>query len=1281
MATLLFQAAGAAIGSVFGPVGAIIGRAAGALAGSVVDRALINGRSTVRGAHLSSARIPGPDEGTAINRVYGSVRVGGTLIWATRFEEEVTSERQGGKATGGTRVESFRYFANLAVGLAEGPIGHVRRVWADGKELDLTRIEMRVYRGDDTQLPDPLIEAKQGAGNAPAYRGLAYVVFERLPLDAYGNRIPLLQFEVVRSVGELENEIRAVCIIPGATEHGYQLAQVSESLGAGSARILNRNSLRGTSDWDISIDELLALCPNLERVALVVSWFGTDLRAGQCRVVPGVEVASRAEESTPWSVSGIARGAAHLVSRSNGGPDYGGTPDDTSVLSAIADLRSRGLQVYLYPFVMMDIPVDNALADPYGRARQAPYPWRGRITCDPASGRPGSADRTVAARGQVQAFAGNAQAGDFTIAGGHVAYHGGEESYRRFILHYAQLARLAGGVDGFLIGSELRGLTQLRDGGDAFPFVEALVRLAGDVKALLPATKITYGADWSEYFGYHPADGSGDVYFHLDPLWASPDIDAVGIDNYMPLADWRDDDLASANPDGFRLADDRNALTAAITSGEGFEWYYPDDDARKARQRSPITDGLAGKPWVFRYKDIAAWWANPHHERIGGAERAAPTAWIPSGKPVWFTELGCGAVDKGANQPNVFADPKSVESGAPYFSTGMRSDSMQRRFLEAHHRWWAGNDAPGGMVDPSHLFVWCWDARPFPAFPLATDVWSDGGNWRTGHWLNGRLGAGTLADIVATVLRDHGFSDFDVSEVSGDLIGYVKGELGSARDLIEPLLQAFQIDAFEDAGLLRFRARARASLPAMRIETLVDSENEPLWQETRGHDSDFAAEAVITVYNPDLDYEQASARSHRAGQATSRLIKQDLLAVLAEETALDAAEALLRDVRIARRSLRFSLAPGRLDVQPGDVVSLADGPDGRFLVSRIEDGDARRIEARAFAPSSGGAPPAVTGGRNGGGTASNLFKPLVHLMDLPRFDGEAAASFARGAVFAKPWRTVGLSSSATTEGYRGRAVLDRPATMGTLVCALAPGVTGRFDWSQALIVDLAYGELSSAAEISVLNGANRLAVRSVGGVWEILSFLQAEEIAAGRWRLGGLLRGLAGTEDAMVLGIIEGAAVVLLDEAVKPLGLRSDEAGLSLNWIAEAAGSLAMAGPFVFAGGLRAATPLAPVHLRCRRTDAGDTVISWTRRGRDNADSWTGADIPLDEPFERYRVEVLDGTDAVIRAAEVATPEWTYPLADEVLDFGGRQASLAVTIRQLGERVPLGLPARAIFQT
>ncbi|EPE99029.1 baseplate multidomain protein megatron [Rhizobium grahamii] len=1272
MATLLFQAAGVALGSVFGPVGAIIGRAAGALAGSVVDHALLSRGSTVRGAHLSTARIPGADEGTAINRAYGTARIGGTLIWATRFEEQVTSERRGGKSSSGPRVETFRYFANLAIGLCEGPVARVRRVWADGKELDLTRIEMRFYSGDREQQPDPLIEAKQGAGMAPAYRGLAYVVFERLPLDAYGNRIPLLQFEVVRPIGTLENQIKAVCIIPGATEHGYRTVAVSESTGAGSARVLNRNSLQGLTDWEVSIDELTALCPNLERVALVVSWFGTDLRAGECQILPGVEVSAR-NESSPWSLSGYSRGTAHLVSRSGGGPAYGGTPDDASVVSAIADLKARGLAVYLYPFVMMDIPAGNSLPDPYGASAQPAYPWRGRITCHPAIGQAGTVDRTSEAASQLSAFTGATQATDFSVDGQRVAYSGGEASYRRFILHHAQLAKAAGGVDGFIVGSELRGLTQVRDGANGFPFVAALTALAADVKSLLPATRLTYGADWSEYFGYHPQDGSGDVYFNLDPLWSSPAIDAIGIDNYMPLADWRDDDLANANPDGFRTGDDFQALTTAITAGEGFDWYYASDAARRARQRSPISDGFVGKPWVFRYKDIAGWWSDPHHERIGGVEIPTPTKWLPRSKPVWFTELGCGAIDKGANQPNIFADPKSAESAVPYFSNRTRADTMQRRFLEAHHTWWGSGGPPAGMVDPAHLFVWSWDARPFPAFPQNTSTWNDGANWRIGHWLNGRLGSGTLAEVVAALLRDHGFDDFDVSEVSGDLLGYVQGDIASARRLIEPLLEAFQIDAIEDAGRLRFRSRMRASLPALPVEILVDREDEPLWQEARGHDSDFAAEALLSFYNPDLDYEQASARSHRVSQSTNRIIQQDLNAVMPEETALAAAEALLRDNRVARRSIRFSLPPNEVRIQTGDVIALPGLP-GQFLISRVEDGEARRVEAREFASSFGITAGTIAAGKPSGEGGSNLFSPIVHLIDLPRFDGNDPSSYARGAVFAKPWTTVGLSSSPTSEGYKGRVLLDRPARIGTLTSALAAGVLGRFDWSRPLELDLPYGGLASAPATSVLNGANLLAALSASGAWEVLAFREAEEIASGRWALRGLLRALAGTEDAMLSGAAAGSAVVLLDEAVKPLGLGSDEMGLRLNWIAETASSTGKTGPFAFEGGLRAQTPLAPVHIRCARGDNG-VKITWIRRGRDSADSWLAADIPLDEPFERYRVEILDG-DVVLRVNESDRAQWIYPSAYELADFGQPQNSLSLRIRQLGERVPLGIPAR-----
>ena len=409
--------------------------------------------------------------------------------------------------------------------------------------------------------------------------------------------------------------------------------------------------------------------------------------------------------------------------------------------------------------------------------------------------------------------------------------------------------------------------------------------------------------------------------------------------------------------------------------------------------------------------------------------------------------------------------------------------------------------------------------------------------------------------MIAAVLRDHGFEDFDVSEVSGDLTGYVQGDLTSARSLIEPLLETFQIDAFEDGGLLRFRSRAKASLPAMTASVLADIEERPLWQETRGHDSDFAAEAVVTFYNPDLDYEQAGVRSHRTHSATNRVLKSDLSAVVAEETALAAAEGLLRDNRIGRRSIRFSLSPHDLRLQPGDVVALPDGPQGRFLISRIEDGEVREVEAREFSPSAGGAPAEETGGKQNGGQPSSLFAPVVHLMDLPRFDGAEAASFARGAVFARPWRTIGLSSSVTEEGYRGRALIERPAKVGSLAGPLSAGVRGRFDWSKTVEVDLAFGGLSSASAVSVLSGANLIAVLSGNGAWEVLAFQQADEISAGRWRLAGLLRGLAGSDDAMDAGAQAGAAVVVLDSAVVPLSLGSEEIGLRLNWIAEAAGT------------------------------------------------------------------------------------------------------------------------------
>lgn len=1275
MATILFQAAGAALGGIFGPLGAIAGRAIGALAGSAVDQALLGGSSTIRGSRLQDARIPGADEGAGIIRVYGTARVGGTLIWATRFDEEVTSERAGGKATG-PRVETYRYFANFAVGLCEGPIAAIRRVWADGRELDLTDIQMRIHRGEANQQPDPLIEAKQGAGNAPAYRGLAYAVFERLPLDGFGNRIPILQFEVLKPTGTLEKRIRAVTIIPGSSEHGYDPRKVTERLGAGEGRNINRNNRIAASDWTASIDELQALCPNVKRVALVVAWFGTDLRAGQCRIVPGVEVLTRGDESRPWRVSGIGRGAAHLVSRNDGGPAYGGTPSDESVVAAIADLKERGLKVYLYPFVLMDVPVGNDLPDPYGGAGQAAYPWRGRITCHPATGRPGSADKTAAARSQVEAFCGSATVDDFSVSGSSVVSEAPDEGYRRMVLHYAHLAEAAGGVDGFIIGSEMRGLTQLRDQAGAFPFVEALCDLAADVRTIVgPATKLTYGADWSEYFGYHPADGSGEVHFNLDPLWASPAIDAVGIDNYMPLSDWRDDDALAGNPDGFRLADDEDAMRGMIESGEGFDWYYASDANRAARLRSPITDGMAGKHWLYRYKDLAGWWTNRHFARAGGTEATTASAWVPRSKPIWLTELGCPAVDKGANQPNVFTDPKSAENALPYFSAGGRADAMQRRFLDAHHRWWQETGAEPKIVDPDHIFVWTWDARPYPAFPENNALWADGHNWQLGHWLNGRLGATTVADAIAAILKEHGFTDFDVSMVSGDLVGFVQAEPGSARSLLEPLMATFQIDAVEENGILHFRSRLRAALPAIAIDVLAARPEETAFEEVRSHPSEFAGEAILDHVSDASAYQRVTARSRRMTAENDRMLRLSLPAVLHAGAASGSVEAALRDHRAAMRKLTFRLPPNTLDVMPGDVVRLNEGPEERFLVTRITEGAVREVEARSFAggEASAPAPPARPSTQAGGGLESAAFLPEIQFLDLPCFETGPAESFARVGAYAKPWRPILISSSPGSDGYAPRVRLDRPARMGQLSAPLEAGAWGRFDNVRTIELDMPFGGLFSKGRNAVLGGENRIAIASPSGRWEIIGFLEAQETSQRHWRLSGLLRGLAGSEDVMAEGHETGAAAVFLDVAIQPLALSAEEAGRSVNWIAEARGATE-APTFAFAGGLRAKTPIAPVHLRGRRLAEGGIRFSWTRRARLNADGWDGFDIPLDEPTEAYRLELLSG-ETIARTVETDQPYFDYAAADEIGDFGGTQAQIAIRVRQLGLAVRDGIPS------
>lgn len=256
-----------------------------------------------------------------------------------------------------------------------------------------------------------------------------------MALESFGNRLPQLNFEVFRSFDGFGDSVRAVTLIPAMGEFAYAVEPVIAT-GGGVTASENLHTTEGGSDWSASIDQLEELLPNVSRVALVVGWFGTDLRIGECELRPGVETASKTTEPYAWSVSGVTRDTAYVVSQSGGRPAYGGTPADASVVAAIQDLKDRGFSVTFYPFIAMDIPAGNSLPNPYGGTGQPPYPWRGRITCTPAPGEVGTVDKTATCATQVAAFVGSAAPGDFSIDGDEVIYSGPDEwTFRRFVLH------------------------------------------------------------------------------------------------------------------------------------------------------------------------------------------------------------------------------------------------------------------------------------------------------------------------------------------------------------------------------------------------------------------------------------------------------------------------------------------------------------------------------------------------------------------------------------------------------------------------------------------------------------------------------------------------------------------------------------------------------------------------------------------------------------------------------------------------------------------------------
>jgi len=654
---------------------------------------------------------------------------------------------------------------------------------------------------------------------------------------------------------------------------------------------------------------------------------------------------------------------------------------------------------------------------------------------------------------------------------------------------------------------------------------------------------------------------------------------------------------------------------------------------------------------------------------------------------VWADEFGCPAINKGANQPNVFYDPKSSESALPFFSDGSVDTLLQLQYLRATFSHWqdAQNNPQseiyfGPMVDLDNSHVWAWDARPWPDFPNRLNVWSDGENHARGHWITGRFAEQSLAAIVSELCEISGLLDIDVSELYGSTIGFAMKTVETGRASLQPLMLAFDFSSREVDGKLVFTNRSErieyTALPA----NLAILGTDPVVGKTRAPEAETVGRVRVSYWDETRDYQTGTSEFILADDDSKATSHVELPVTLRPGQGANLASQWLVSARVSRDELKIALPMAQQQIVPGDVIKLEDGATGgTYRVERIEEQGARSIEAVRVEQS-------VYKQKDIGSTVGTIsdVRParsvLFRFLDLPLLQSTQTSVGPHFAATASPWPGgVAAYQSASDDGYVLNTVLEAPVQFGTTQTALKTPCIGRWVEGDGVDIQLSQGALQSRSKLDVLNGANVAAIGdgSSDG-WELFQYREAELLGDGAYRLHGLLRGQLGSDAEIKGHWPAGSEIVFLNETPTQINLIDADRGLERYYRVGPVNkpvSDAVYTTRTEAFDLIALRPLSPVHLSVREM-SGEVTISWIRRTRIDGDSWQGTDVPLGETTESYEIAVLS-SGVEVRRETVTLTSWVYTAANQTAD--GVVGEVTVNIAQVSERFGQGASASTSF--
>ncbi len=1112
--------------------------------------------------------------------LYGTNRIAGNIIWATDIKEvqnsyvTTYSTGKGGKKVHQNNIEYY-YYANVAIGICKGEVSELKRVWADTDLIDLSGYTYRFYKGTENQEPDSLIQSVQGVDNTPAYRGLCYIVFENLPLIEFGNRIPNFTFEINRtftSESEVENMIEGVNLIPGCGEFVYDTQVFSKENGfiwygkwhpTGQISRINQNNNSGIADAVVATQQLKDNLPNCKWVSPVVVWFGNSTNISNCIVEPKVEFkvdpAYPTQITSPeeWRVGGIYRSNANIVSSgSDGQIRYGGTVSDNSILRYVQHLKAEGFNVMFYPMMFMDMDQK---------------PWRGYLT--------GAYDDVSTFFNKIR-------------------------GYNEFILHYANLVK--GYVDAFIIGSEMRGLTKINDGNGNFPAVDCFIDLSNKVRNILgPNVKIGYAADWSEY---HHTDGG---WYNMDKLWATENIDFVGIDAYFPLTDAKESLISKGD------------IMDGWTSGEGYDWLYTDSNRN---EKVPVDPEWA-------WKNIEWWWKNEHTNPDG-----TKTDWVPQSKKIWFTEYGFASVDGTTNEPNKFYDPKSIDGGFPRFSEGKIDYFAQRKAIQATEEKW--KDSP--MVE--RKFLWCWDARPYPFFPNKLSVWSDGEVWHYGHWLNGKFGNLIFSNMIKTLFEDAEI-DFNLIgdiDIYDSIDGIVLNNKVSVNEVLNILQKIFFFDYYERDGKLYIVSKKTTSSLRIDEDELIELEKGVYFKSDIIGENELPYKLDLSYINKDLNYQACNTYSERSSVKSYKKESESLPAVISSFKAKQIAEKLLYSTWLERIIYNFKLPTKYIYLNPGDIITLnINNTDLVLRIANILFNADNTIEVKAVKCDN-----SLYNFKKEEEKFDNIetviptSKTNVEVFELPAIKNtETPEVFLATNGNEKGWTGCGIYSAKT--GSSNFNIINESrinSIVGTCLNRLGNARPYYFDCGNELFIsfnsNIDTNVLETIDLFDLLDGGN---IALVGN--ELIQFETVELQENGSFKISNLLRGQYGTEE-YISGHSDNEKFIFINKGLIANQFTLNDIDISYDFKVitfkdsfenSTDKTLKIVGKNIL--------PMKPVHVKSVMIDDG-YKITWESRVRGNQ-IWKDGEEVL--PSKEYQIEILNSSGTVIRSEKVKDARsWIY---------------------------------------